>query len=195
MNASRYSLWTRRLHWLVFILVVMALALIFAHGWAPKGSVIRAQLKWAHMQFGITILLVMLPRLIVHWRGVRPPIVPPLPAWQERLARWVQWLLYVLLFTVPLLGIANRLWSPDDWNFLGISLPHVAVTDKLFSERLENIHGTFGTILMGLAGAHAAIGLWHHFLRHDSTLRGMLPFWRRGAAVPTDAPTTGAKDK
>ncbi|MEO7107625.1 MAG: cytochrome b [Rhodoferax sp.] len=179
MNDSHYSLWARRLHWLFFILVAAALILIYAHGWAPNGSTIRAQFKWAHMQFGMVILLLILPRVIVRWGAKRPSIVPQLPAWQDWLAHAVQYVLYLLLFVVPLLGISNRLWSPDAWNFLGIALPHVAVTDKAFSEQLENIHGTLGNVLMYLAGAHAAIALWHHFIRRDSTLRGMLPFWRR----------------
>ena len=178
MNTSRYSSWTRRLPWLVFILVVVTLILIYAHGWSPKGSTIRSQFKWAHTQFGIAILLVMLPRVIVRWRSGCPPIVPPLPSWQEWLAHLVQFVLYVLLFAVPLVGVANRLWSPDAWSFLGISLPHVPLTDKVFSKQLQDIHETLGKILMYLAGAHAAIALVHHFLLRDSTLRGMLPFWR-----------------
>ena len=196
MTDSRYSLWARRLHWLIFILVTVVLILIYAHGWSPKGSTIRAQFKWAHMQFGMAILLVMLPRMMVRWRSARPSIVPSLPAWQEWLANLVQYALYVLLFAVPLLGIANRLWSPDAWNFLGISLPHVPVTDKVFSKQIENIHETLGNVLMYLAGAHAAIALGHHFLRRDSTLRGMLPFWRRVDATRADSKTrTAAKDE
>lgn len=196
MNDSRYSSWTRRLHWLVFMLVAVSLILIYAHGWSPKGSAIRAQFKWTHIQFGIAILLVMLPRIMVSWRGDRPPIVPPPPSWQEWLAHLMRLVLYVLLFTVPLLGIANRLWSPDAWDFLGISLPHVPVTDKAFSKQLEDIHGTLGNVLMYLAGAHAAIALVHHFVWRDSTLRRMLPVWRSADATPPDARTsTSAKGK
>ncbi|MEO6985234.1 MAG: hypothetical protein ABI155_07805 [Paralcaligenes sp.] len=77
----------------------------------------------AHIQFGIAILLVMLPRMIAGWHGVSSPIVPPPPLWQDWLAHLVQFVLYVLLFAVLLLSIANRLWSPDAWNFLGIERP------------------------------------------------------------------------
>lgn len=137
----------------------------------------RAVFKWAHIQFGIAILLMMIPRIMARLRGERPRIAPPPPSWQQWLARIVQFALYALLFAVPLLGIANRLWSPSDWNFLGIALPHVPVTDKAFSKQLEDIHGTLGNVLMYLAGAHAAIGLAHHFILRDSALRAMLPFW------------------
>lgn len=182
------------MHWIVFALVVVALILIYAHGWSPKGSTLRAQFKWAHMQFGIAILLAMLTRVMVRSRDRRPSIVPPLPAWQEWLAHLVQYALYALLFAVPLLGVANRLWSPDAWNFLAIPLPHVPVADKAFSHQLEDLHGTLGNVLMYLAGAHAAIALGHHFIRRDSTLRGMLPFWR-GAEVPAADSTTSTDRK
>ena len=187
MNNSRFSSWTRRLHWLVFILVAAALILIYAHGWAPRRSPIRAQFKWAHMQFGIAVILVMLPRVLARWRGGRPRIVPRLPSWQEWLAHLVQYVLYAVLFAVPLLGIASLLWSPDAWNFLGLPLPHVPVTDKAFSKQLEDIHETLGNILMYLAGAHAAIALVHHFVLRDSTLHGMLPFWRSVGATRADS--------
>src|SRR3546814_4922242 len=52
MNDTRYPLWTRRFHWLVFILVASALILIYAHGWSPKGSTMRDAFKWAHIQIG-----------------------------------------------------------------------------------------------------------------------------------------------
>jgi len=187
MNTSHYSTWTRRLHWLVFILVTVTLILIYAHNWSPKGSVIQAQFKWAHMQFGIAILLVMLPRVIMRRRGGRPHIFPPLPTWQDWLAQLMQFVLYVLLLALPLLGIANRLWSPEAWNFLGIALPHAPVPDKVFSKQLLRIHETLGNALMYLAGAHAAIALVHHFILRDSTLCGMLPIWRRANARHMDS--------
>ncbi|MGB3289036.1 MAG: cytochrome b [Burkholderiaceae bacterium] len=179
MHDLRYSLPVRRFHWLIFILVAAGLAMIYGHNWSPKGSGIRDAFKWAHIQFGITILLVMLPRVAARLRSTRPAIVPPLPSWQSTLAHLLQFVLYVLLFAVPLLGIANRLWSPSDWNFLGVALPHVPVTDKEFAKQIEEIHGTLGNVLMYLAGAHALIGLAHHFILHDSALRTMLPFWRQ----------------
>ncbi|TAL86000.1 MAG: hypothetical protein EPN62_13185 [Candidimonas sp.] len=97
------------MHWLA-----VALVLIYVHGCSSKGSTIRALFKWAHSQFGIVILLVMLPRIIVRDRDDHSPIV-------------------------PLLGIANRLWSPDAWNSLGITLRHVPMSDETFSEQLEDI--------------------------------------------------------
>lgn len=176
MNESRYSPGVRRLHWLIFILVACALTLIYLHGWSPKGSAMRADLKWAHMQFGMSILLIMLPRLLVRTRsGSAPTIVPPAPRWQMMAAKTVHVALYVLLFATPLLGIATMVWSGKHWNFLGIPLPSVAVSDQHVSHQIQKIHETFGHVLMYLAGAHAAAALFHHFFQRDNTLKRMLP--------------------
>ncbi len=77
----------------------------------------------------------------------------------------------------------------DAWDFLGISLPHVPVTDKVFSEQLEGIQTTLGNVLMYLAATHAAIALAHHFVVGDSTLRSMLPMWRSATVQRTDSET------
>jgi cytochrome b561 len=176
MSDSRYTPWIRRLHWLVFVLVACALVLIYLHGWLPKGSALRANAKWAHMQFGMAILLVMLPRLLVRSRGgSAPPITPKPPPWQTMLAKTVHAALYVLLFGTPMLGIATMAWSGKPWNFLGIPLPSVPVPDRHFSHQLEHIHETCGNILMYLAAAHALAALVHHFFQRDDALKRMLP--------------------
>lgn len=176
MTDSRYAPWIRRLHWLVFLFVACALVLIYIHGWTPRGTAIHADAKWAHMQFGLAVLLIMLPRLLVRSRGGKaPPIVPAPPRFQHYLAMLVHFALYALLIATPLLGIANRMWNPAAWNFLGIPMPHVATPDGHFAHKLEDIHETFGNVLMYLAAVHAVAALVHHFVQRDNTLRRMLP--------------------
>lgn len=173
--SARYSPWIRRLHWVIFALVACALALIYFHQWSPKGSALRADAKWAHMQFGMAILLIMLPRLIVRSRGHRPPITPmPLP-WQTLLAEAVHFVLYTLLIVIPLLGIAAMAWKGQAWNFLGIPLPGMPTPDRHFSHQIQAIHETLGNVLMYLAAAHATAALFHHFIQRDDTLERMLP--------------------
>ncbi len=173
MSDPRYSPWTRRLHWLIFVLVACALLLIETRGGFPRE--LRGGIKWAHMQFGMAVLVLMLPRLIARLRGGTPPIAPPPPGWQASMARLIHLALYALLFATPLLGIASMAWSGAPWNFLGMPLPHVPAPDRGCSHRLEDLHETLGNTLMYLAIAHAAIGLYHHYVRRDDALRRMLP--------------------
>lgn len=181
MPNSHYPRWVRHLHWLVFILVACALTLIYIHHFTPKGAPLHADAKWAHMQFGMAILLVMLARVLVRSRAGRaPPILPPAPDWQMAAARSVHVLLYVLLIVTPLLGITSRLWNPGGWNLLGIPLPLVAHPDIQFAHQIEAVHEVFGHIVMYLAAAHALLALFHHYVQRDDTLRRMLPPRRSG---------------
>lgn len=176
MSDSHYSAWVRRLHWLVFLLVAAALLLIYIHDWTARDTALHANAKWAHMQFGIAILLVMLPRLLVRRNaGAAPPIVPAAPRWQLLGAKAVHFVLYALLVVTPLLGITNRMWDPAAWNFLGIPMPHVTHPDKAVAKTIEGIHETFGNVLMYLAAAHALVALVHHYVQRDNTLTRMLP--------------------
>ncbi len=180
MSEFRYSPWVRSLRWLVFMLVAAALMLIYIHTWTPRGTALHAGAKWAHMQFGIAILLVMLPRLLVPSRSRPTATEPSLPRWQAFPAQVMHLTLYVLLLATPLLGIANRAWNPGAWGFLGIPLPHVAHPDRQFAHMLEGIHENFGNLLMYLAALHAAAALIHHFVQRDDVLRRMLPSARTG---------------
>ena len=175
MSDARYSPWVRHLHWLVFALVACALVLIYIHAFTPKGN-LHASVKWAHMQFGAAVLLVMAVRVLVRaWHRAAPPITPAPPRWQTVTAHAVHLLLYVLLIVTPILGITNRMWNPAAWNLLGIAMPHVAHPDAAFAHRIEDIHETLGNIVMYLAAAHALAALAHHYWQRDDTLKRMLP--------------------
>lgn len=179
MNANRYDTWTRRLHWLTALAVALALVLIESRGWFERGSALREGIKWGHMQFGIAALLLLLPRVAARLLGRRPAITPPAPPWQDRFAMVVHALLYLLLLSVPLLGIATMATSGKPWDVFGLPVQGFVGVDKPLSRSLEDLHETAGEVLMWLAIAHAAAGLYHHWLRHDDTLRRMLPAWRR----------------
>lgn len=181
MSTNRYASWVRHLHWLVFALVAGALILIYMRAWVPKRSDLRVDLDWAHMQIGIVVLLVMLPRLVVRaCNFAPPPIHPPLPRWQDASAKLVHLTLYWLLIAVPILGITNRMWDPASWNFFGIPMPHVAHRNESLANQIERIHQTLGNVLMYLAAAHALLALSHHFIHRDDTLRRMLPASKTG---------------
>ena len=175
MSTARYAAGLRHLHWLIALLIVAALVLIELKGWLPRGSAERSAVKWAHMQFGIAVLLLMLPRLLVRLRASVPPISPPPPRWQDRLGQLIHLALYLLAFAVPLLGVAMMVAAGKPWDLLGLPLPTLATPDAGLAKNLESLHETVGNMLMWLAITHATAALFHHFVRRDDTLRRMLP--------------------
>lgn len=173
MNTTRYASSQRFLHWLIAALVVLALLSIELKGWLPKGSSERALVKWAHTQFGISVLLLSLVRLAMLRRGMTPPISPQPPAWQMYAARLMHLALYALTLMVPLLGAAMMFLAGKSWSFVGLSLPTAMPPDSALAHQIENIHETMGNVLLWLAIAHAAAALYHHFIQRDDTLLRM----------------------
>lgn len=175
MFTTRYAPWVRRLHWLVALSIASALVLIEIKGWFPRGSFARDAVKWGHMQFGVAVLLLMLPRLLVRFRHASPPISPAPSRWQAFLARGAHLLLYALALAVPLLGVVMMMAAGKPWNLLGLSLPVLAQPDMALARSIKGIHETAGDVLMWLAVAHAAAALFHHYIQRDDTLLRMLP--------------------
>ena len=174
MSTIRYAPWLRRLHWLIALFVVCALVLIEIKGWFPRGSALRGGVKWAHMQFGMAVLLLMVPRLLVRARTTVPPISPRPPRWQDLLSKLVHLTVYLLAFAVPMLGISMMFAAGKPWNLLGVPLPVLGTTDSDLAHRIGDIHETVGDVLMWLALAHAAAALFHHYVQRDDTLQRML---------------------
>lgn len=176
-----YSPWLRHLHWLIALFVTGALVLIEIKGWFPRGSASRTAVKWGHMQFGVAVLLLMLPRLFVRLRTEVPPITPPLPRWQAAMSKLVHLVLYVLAFALPLLGVAMMFVAGKPWNLLGIPLPVAAVPDGALARQLHDLHETAGNVFLWVAIAHALAAVFHRYVQRDDTLQRMLPP-ERGAA-------------
>ena len=175
-TASRYSAAQRRFHWIVFALVACAYLFGELHNFFERGTAPRQNLMQAHFLVGLTVLLLVLPRLLTRLRRGVPPITPPLPAWQHALSWLTHALLYLFLFAQPVLGIltvwANGRGIPI---FLtGLELPSPMAEDHDLHERLEEIHVWLGEAFYWVIGLHVLAGLYHHFGRRDDTLRRML---------------------
>jgi superoxide oxidase len=172
-TTTRYGVWLRIIHWLTFLLVAGALLMVELHEFAPKGSALRNGMMYAHMQFGIAVLLVFLPHLIVRLRNTAPPIVPTPPAWQKLLSKLVHLVLFVLILVQPIMGILMVQAHGFDVNFLGMNLPALVAKDKEFGHTLGEVHEVLGNTLMYLALFHAAAALWHQWIEKDNTLARM----------------------
>ena len=52
-----------------------------------------------------------------------------------------------------------------------LMLPSPLTENHDLHEQLEDIHGLVGEAFYYIIGLHIVGALWHHFVRHDSTLR------------------------
>lgn len=173
---ERYGNGLIALHWLTLLLLIAIYALVELHDIFPRGSAGRAAMMQWHFMLGLAVLALLPIRLALRAAGGKaPPIRPPMPAWQELLARLMHLALYAFLLAMPVLGWLTLSAQGKAIPFFGLELPALLGADKGVGHSLEEIHETVGNIGYYLIGLHAAAALFHHYWTHDNTLRRMLP--------------------
>ncbi len=170
----------KTLHWLIALLIATQLAL----GWVAEDMALsptKLDLFVWHKSLGLTVLLLVVLRL--GWRLFNPPPDPLTGSghWESRLARAGHWLLYVLMFAVPLTGwwIADTSRIPFRL-YWQLPVPDFFVPDKAASTLAAEVHGVLTTLLAVIVTGHILAALRHHWLLGNATLRRMLPFTTAG---------------
>lgn len=172
---ARYRGGVIALHWLTLALLAAVYACIELRELYPKGSDPRETLKSLHFMLGLSVWLLLLPRLLLRATGTTPPIAPAPPRVQQLAARALHLALYALMLAMPLAGWALLSAAGKPIPFFGLELPALFAPDKALAGTIKDWHETAGTAGYWLIGAHAAAALWHHYVQRDNTLRRMLP--------------------
>ena len=176
VKAGRYNGVAKLLHWLIVALLIAQY--IFAWTMPHIGRTVpKSILIDCHLWFGVVILFVAVIRLI--WRFTHGEPVPEdgLPPWQVTSARAMHWLLYVLLFAVPILGWINASWRGMPVTFFNLlELPKLLATRAPGWGWTGDVHVSISEYgLLVMAGLHIAAALYHYLVRRDGVLQRMLP--------------------
>ncbi len=198
MNATNdklsYGFVAKTLHWtMAACFVVSYCSVYYAYNFEVKGSPGFQLARQYHFLAGISIGMLVLPRLL--WNLFNPkPALSPGPVWQRWSAKAAHWLLYAIMILVPVSGWLGKGGGTDYFGLF--RLPGVRetawyewlVTEKLgwtyrqFDGLADPLHREiFGQRLIPiLIGVHVAAALYHHFVSRDDTMRKMLPTAIRG---------------
>ncbi len=112
-----------RLHWLVAILLVVTCTTIELRGLAVPGTPVWYVLVVTHFSCGVTVFVLMIARLFLRWRHTSLAIEPKPAKWQIGVAHLVHSLIYLLLLTLPILGVYSR--------YLGERVVFIRLADAL----------------------------------------------------------------
>jgi len=175
MNSERYTGTAIGLHWLIALMLLGSLSVgLYMTGLklSPEKLKLFSWHKWA----GVTIFMLVAIRLV--WRLFhRPPALPAgMPAWQKFSAEAAHYLLYALMFAIPLSGWLMSSAKGFQTVYFGVlPLPDLLQKDPPLGELLTTVHEYLNYSLIAIVLLHAAAALQHHFIVKDEVLRRMLP--------------------
>lgn len=180
VNVPRYHLSQRLVHWLMALLVLLAIAigmplglLGFEGAEATFGSGPTDLLYISHKTIGVLLLGFITLRVMLRLVFGKPPYPVPLPALQRRLSRLVHALLYALLIVMPLLGWSATASGGFPINFFHWELPPILSRNPDLSEQLFFWHAVTAWSILGLVALHVAGAVYHWRIRHDGVMRRM----------------------
>jgi cytochrome b561 len=180
MTTTRYTPTTIALHWLVAAALIATFTLGLTMTDMPGISPTKLKYFNWHKWAGVTIFGLVTLRLL--WRLFHPgPALPTaMPAWEKRVAVSTHYLLYLLMFAIPLSGYFYSMAAGFPVVYLGkFPLPVLIEKNKELASELKNLHYLLNTGLATLAILHALAALKHHFINRDDVLTRMLPRFNR----------------
>lgn len=171
-TAKRYDLPTIWFHWAVAFLVLLQWVIAQVIDWFPQGAP-RIDARSVHISLGLFLGVLIVARIF--WRATGGLVLPPANRGTlQFVAKTLHFALYALLIAMIVIGIFLVYVRGD--SFFGLfTVPAFDPNNKALRHNVGELHGTLATILLILAGLHAAAGLVHHYLWHDGVLRRMMP--------------------
>jgi cytochrome b561 len=179
--AKPFPVLSRILHW---VMAVAILAMLFI-GIAMVGSLSDYhRLVAIHRPLGILILVLAALRLLNRLFNPPPPLPEAMPAVLKWPAHASHYLLYVLMFALPLVGwgMLSAARYPivliGAWHLPPI-LPH---SDGLYAF-LRALHTILAFVLFAVVLAHLGAALMHGLIFRDGVLESMTMRRRRPAPI------------
>jgi cytochrome b561 len=172
MSTYVYTRTSRALHWLMVFFIFGMLGL----GWFMMSIEDDPGSDWyfmIHKSIGLIVLLLALVRLLWRLAHTPDPLPEQLPRWQVRASKITQWLLYGLMFAMPLAGLTGALFSKDRVSFFGARVPKILAANHDLSEIFFSMHSVIAWVFVGLISLHFLAGLKHLLINRDGVFQRM----------------------
>ncbi len=169
-----YGTAARLLHWGVALLVVIQIVIALRAWKLPVGED-KFSLLFQHRSLGLTIFVLMVVRLGWRWANDVPPLPDTMRAASRALARFNQYLLYMLLLLLPLSGLVMSQSAGTVVSWFGLfDLPAVVGTDEALLARMKLVHLGLNTVLFAALALHLIGALRHWLWLKDGVFTRML---------------------
>ncbi|MFI4955561.1 MAG: cytochrome b, partial [Gammaproteobacteria bacterium] len=120
---DKYPLIMRINHWVMALLVIILLVVGFAIANFPKSIPDINSVYGMHKSFGLVAFLFIIFRLSVRLRSVIPALPKEISVVEQKAAHAAQYLMYVLIFVMPISGYLMSILSGYPVAFFGYPVP------------------------------------------------------------------------
>jgi cytochrome b561 len=168
----------RALHWLMAVLIFVALPLGVWASLLPRGQM-RSEVLFFHKSIGVTVLGLVALRIV--WRLIAgaPEYVEPLGRLTHAAARAGHLALYALMIAMPVSGYLTSIAGGHEVSWFGLfSLPRLVGKDKFLEETTSWAHLVFAWAIAIVLAGHLGAVVWHAGIKHDWVLTRMWPSYR-----------------
>jgi cytochrome b561 len=170
---------SKSLHWLIVLLIILQWVFMQRAEALPIGDG-KAQMFELHKSFGMSVLMLAIIRLVWRWANPVPTLEGLARGWERVLAKVSHFLLYVLIFSIPLSGwlMSSARGFSVSW-FRQFTWPDLVARDTDLYELMKDLHHLLFSALVVVALLHIAGALKHHLVDRNDVLKRMLPFGGR----------------
>jgi cytochrome b561 len=159
-------------HTVIAVLMITVLVL----GWQLEDN---PDLEFWHKAFGISVLFLAFLRILNRMRVGKhaPRSLNAQGSLQYILEKSVHGLLYVVMFSTPLLGWLLVSAEGEPISFFGLfDMPALVGENESLAHTVEGLHELSANLFFGLLLLHLAGAILHRLKNKDSIFRRIMPF-------------------
>jgi cytochrome b561 len=172
-TVDRFGVIAICLHWLMAVLLI-GLVILGLYMKTLNASMFKLNLVYWHKEFGFLALLLVALRLLWRLTNIDPPL-KFLSRFQQISAKSMHFILYILMFSIPISGWMITSTANLSFSFFGLfTVPVITPADPTLHKLAKVIHEWCAYGLIGAFSLHALAALQHHFIYKDPILRRIL---------------------
>lgn len=161
--SEKYHIYIRIIHWAMALIILGMIGVGWYMSGLPKDGSLRNVLVDLHKSFGVLILILFFVRVAIRLATKIPPLPGTIPALQRKLAHLGHFMLYGLIFIVPLSGYAMSNMFGYRVKMFGLEMPKIFPDDKVIGRIAHEAHEILPYIFLAIIALHVAAVIQHHF--------------------------------
>lgn len=172
-SVNKWGIISLLFHWLMGLMIIGMLGVGLYMTQLPPSD-FKWMLYGFHKSFGVIILILSFMRLV--WRlSQTTPDLPELSRMHYLMAKASPWVLYILMFTMPISGYIMSVAGGHPVQLFDFwTLPNLMDKNPAVAGFAHTTHSVVGYLFVIVLILHVSAALYHHFCLKNFLLKRML---------------------